>query len=293
MTFVLLADPGSDPVYTWIETDGTEHPLIPSSGFTVPVGTSSRWNTPQDYAEQTVPGQPGTRMRQIKVQPRDLDLPLVVEAGSFAEKVGKLRNLAAWFSTRSGPGRLRVDMDATSREIAAYAAPDLDGGQSTPQVSWVAVGLHCPDPYWYDAIDQIATYTTGATTPFLPASFPMLISSTTVLASPTVTNGGDDDAWPVWTITGPGTNPALRNLTSGKSLVFDLTLGAGEQAIIDTRPGYKSVTDGQGGNLYQALSRTATLWPLARGTNRLSIELANATAASSVELVWQRRWLGP
>lgn len=296
MPIVLLPASETGEYFTWIDPAGVSHVLTLEAGYGVLADIRARWQAALSHAEHNVPGQAGARVTQTRRQPVTMDLPIEVSGESYGEVRGKIRNLASWLHTIGGPGVFRVTApDESVREIEAYASYEVNEnlGMGGDKDQDVLVSLYCPGAYWRDAVPTEATYTTGGGGAFLPASFPILLASTVVLASPTVTNGGDDEAWPVWTIAGPGTNPVLRNLTTGKATEFGLALGAGEQAIVDTRPGYKSVTDGQGDNLYQSLSRTANLWPLARGTNQLQIEMTAATAESSVLLSYTRVWLGP
>jgi hypothetical protein len=50
-----------------------------------------------------------------------------------------------------------------------------------------------------------------------------------------IINRGDDSAYPVWTITGPGRWPTFKNITTGESISLDYDLIAGETVVLDTR----------------------------------------------------------
>lgn len=65
----------------------------------------------------------------------------------------------------------------------------------------------------------------------------------------TPVNNGDHEAWPVFTITGPGVLSSIENTVTGKYILFNLTVYAGETVTIDLRPGHKSITSNGRGNL--------------------------------------------
>lgn len=52
----------------------------------------------------------------------------------------------------------------------------------------------------------------------------------------TLTNPGNVDAYPVITITGPCSNPAITNETTGESITCNIALGNGDTLILDCRP---------------------------------------------------------
>jgi hypothetical protein len=151
------------------------------------------------------------------------------------------------------------------------------------------VELEASDPWWYDASDTALDFTLGTPATFFPL-FPLRLSASEVFADATVNNDGDVDAWPVWSVTGPGAGLVLRNLTTGKMLSLNRTLSAGEIVTIDTRPRLKTVTLQDGSNLFSLLS--GSLWPLAVDVNAIRVEFTGATSASVVSLRYRRRRIG-
>ena len=115
--------------------------------------------------------------------------------------------------------------------------------------------------------------------------------STYCLASASINNDGDTEAWPVWTITRPGVDPAIRNVTTGGVTEILTTVAVGETVVIDTRPDQKVVSTGYGSRLTP--TPNSSLWAFARGVNAIQVELNAATAASSVQLSYKRQYWGP
>lgn len=129
---------------------------------------------------------------------------------------------------------------------------------SQPLASWSLV-LYAPDPNLYGGTLQSAS-----TTVFVafsgrayPLAFPRAYGSSGTAGTVSVTNNGDVTTYPVITISagaGPMVNPTITAF-GGLSLVFNLSLNAGDVLTIDT--GQRTVT------LNGTAART---WPLITGT---------------------------
>jgi len=138
------------------------------------------------------------------------------------------------------------------------AFPFLEGTETTgtQQVTSSAFGVVVPAP-----VPAPLTSTSSAT------------SSTDPL---TLTNAGNANAYPVYTITGPGTTFTISNSTTGHSMVISETLAAGENIIIDTWA--KTVTKG-GVNI---LSTMSGAWIyLQPGANTLTLTVASASDSNT------------
>jgi hypothetical protein len=280
-----------------VEPTGTAHVLDGSAGVAELVGRSGFGLAPAQLVSDPVPLQPGARLRQVNVQPRPILLPLFVQGSTPAEFRQRRDAVAQWFSPTRGDGRLQhTRPDGTVREVVCRCQ-QLDWAENeqsaTPLSQDAVATLVAHDPYWYSTIDALSTYTLGApagnflTNPF----FPLNLSNATVLAHALITNPGDVDAWPVWTIHGPGDDPSLINGTTGERITLFSHFIIGQTVVIDTRPGIKSVSDALGTNLVSILSNDTTLFPLVPGLNRVEIQLGNATAASSVTLSYAARFV--
>lgn len=287
----------TDELVSWIDADGAEHSLGPDSSVALLVGREDWWMPEFDFAADPVPFQPGARLRQVSAKPREPALPLLLRAESYDALWQLRKDVLGWFDPTRGDGYLRVtDPQGEQRELAARAVSGLGLREkwpdSSPTHQHAVVTLRAYEPYWQDTEEQEQAFGTPQTAVWFPI-FPLNLASSSVFSNPVVDNNGDVEAWPVWTITGPGSNPVLANQTTGKSISLTLTLAAGEQVIIDTRPGEKSVTNAVGASLFPYLSSTSELWPLARGVNLLAVTVASSTSATSVSLRYKRRWLGP
>lgn len=255
-------------------------------------GTSGRFMPPVVVNEDVVPGQDGSRLRQVRFGAGQVVVPLSMSGTNEVEYRQRLRDLARSLNPTRGTGVLRSTFAGQVRELHCRY---IDGMGLVEQ--WHLLGqpsllFRAFDPFWYDTAQTAQTFSPTQAS-FFPI-LPLRLSGSEVYADTTVVNDGDVQTWPVFTVTGPGANPVLRNLTSGKALdLTGVTLGAGETVEIDTRPGFKTVRRGDGTNLYGDLTATSSLWPLLEGSNSLRLEMAGTTAQSSFSVRYSRRWLSP
>jgi len=148
------------------------------------------------------------------------------------------------------------------------------------------------DPHWYAASPITGSQSQQAGGDGWFPIFPLRVTASSVFATVDITNNGDGEAWPVWTITGPGSTLVLENTITGETLGVDCNLDAGEQMIIDTRPGKKTIVDGSGNNLFDLIiSGQMAMWSLSKGLNQINIYLASATVDSLVAWSFYERYM--
>lgn len=167
--------------------------------------------------------------------------------------------------------------------------------------------------------DRIATWN-GTAWALVPVKFPAAtsvfvvhcdgediffgFSSTGAMLFPgqtTVTNLGTYDAFPVITVTGPGTLQWIENQTTGKRLILDMYLNAGETVTIDLTPGVKTITSNWRGNMlpYGGLLTMSDLGTFslapdpvaASGNNTIDVLMTGTTGASAASLEHTNAWL--
>lgn len=276
---------------TWIDPDGNQYPLTVASDRLVRGRVQGRIAPPVEMTEERVPEQPGARLRQVVNGVREVAVPFGFWGESPAELLVHKRTLTVAMDPTRGEGRLRSEADdGTQRDLPCRYAGGLELIEDHPLRQPAVLVFRAHQPYWLDVNVQSNTFTTGQTATFFPF-FPLRLSGSEVFAGTTIVNDGDVETWPVWDITGPGSELRLVNVTTGRRLELATVLGVGGQVTIDTRPFVKTVTLDDGTNLFGDLSYDSDLWPLVRGPNAIRIEMVGATADSQVQLTWQRRWL--
>lgn len=281
---------------TFVAPSGVSTPLSGLPGIRA-LGASGTDLPPVTFVEDESPDLPGSVLRQVRIRPRDVEIPVYAQDSSHEALRTLLRTLARNLNPQSGDGRLQsTSSDGTMRELVCRYAGGMEGNRITGQAGEVwrraVLSFRAFDPYWTDVDPFTATFTTAAPEPFLSETFlPMSLSSDTVLGSQTVDNTGDVEAHPVWTAKGPATGVSLFNDTTGQSIELPVTLTAEQSVVIDTRPLRKTVRRNDGTNLFGSLSLTSSLWSLPPGTSSIRVELPGATSESFVSLVYVRRWL--
>lgn len=284
---------------SFIAPDGVETVLTRQPDLDVhwALGVTGRFMPPIDRVEDTVFGQAGTRLRAVNVGARDVSLPLTVIGGDEVAVRTKLRALIRTLNPQRGDGRLRVTAaDGTVREMVCRYSEGMEGEESRDDTGKVfqraVLVLRAADPYWYDTTAQSQTYNLGPIRTFFPI-LPLRLASESIFGSQVVTNDGDVETWPVWTVHGPCTSISLSNDTTGETINLPITLTATQTVTIDTRPFRKTVRRDDGINLYGSLTPTSSLWSLPLGGSTVTISLPGATGDSYVTLNYARRWLTP
>jgi hypothetical protein len=196
------------------------------------------------------------------------------------------------FNPLAGDGQLKIIAeDGSQRLITCRYSSGLEIQETGLPWQSVIIVLKAFDPYWYDPNPIVQTFTVGTPATFFPM-LPMRLTSSTVFADTTIANNGDVESWPTWIITGPGDTIYIRNLTTGEFININYTLAPGDTITIDTRPGKKTVTFGDGTNLYPNMSSDSSLWALQAGNNQVRIEMQNSQVTSNVQLSYQNRYWG-
>ncbi len=286
--------------FLWAPADGS--PVIDltdeSAGFSVEAdGTKGLQNVEYRFATAQFAGIDGETVQAISAEANRISLGLLVQASSVAQLRQRRRQLVHAMRPKAGRGRLTVvTEEGERRSIACYLEGGLEGDESEdttmPGRWWrVVLKLYAPDPWW-EGDERTIDYGLAAPVAFFPL-FPVKLSASQVQGEFTVDlSDCDTEAYPLWTVTGPGTSLVLENVSQGRAIEVTVTLAAGQQLIIDTRPGYQSVRRDDGTNLLPNVTSDPALWGLDPAVNLLSIQLAGATADSRIVGTYAPRYAG-
>lgn len=277
---------------SFIDPDGVET-VMPTTR-----GLSGRLMPPVGITEAALPTADGSRLRAVRFGARQVAIPLWLESADLGAHRVLLRDWARRLNPRRGDGRLRAAIGGTVRELTVRYVGGFGLDESYPHFTEASLLFTAPDPYWYDAEPQAVRFAIASSPPvFFPlpngdsGSFLTLAPSTISLAQD-VTNPGDVEAWPVWTVYGPADNVRIQNTTTGEAVFFDETLAADEVLTIDTRPGAKRVAK-DGVNRFDGLTADSVLWAIGVGGAAVNVQMPGATVGSSVDLSYALRWLSP
>lgn len=118
-------------------------------------------------------------------------------------------------------------------------------------------------------------------------------STATAANITTITNNGDI-SYPVFKITGPGNLLQIKHHSLNKTIYFkNLTLLAGEIAVLDLNPENISFKSSMRGNIYNTILSGSNLdLYLQHGSNDISVLMIGTTAASEIVGYWQQMHWG-
>src|SRR6185312_1668026 len=230
----------------WIASDGVTQLSLNGTSINGLLAIDGRQGIqfpPVVIQDQRIPLQPGSIPRWIDYPPRPVLLPVLIKTPDEISFTQQIRNMATWFDTPAGsPGIYRrVAADGSTRDLFVYYQAGLEGGDDmgggNRGLGWMqtVLQLYATDPFWYDPSYTTATFVpSGAAPALLPKLIPILLGFGGISSAFGVTNSGDYEAWPIWTIHGPGVNPVLTNTTTGKVMTFTITLGGSDVLVIDT-----------------------------------------------------------
>lgn len=283
---------------SWIDAGGVEMPWNGETNYLATIGARDLTGMPP-YAltESRTPLTDGAVLRYVLADVREVDVPLLVTASSYAELYDALAALEVALNPKSGPGKLRVTApNGNIRDInCTYASGfEHDLGQGTIGSLASILVFRAHDPYLYDVMaTQIGPFFASTAPAFFPI-LPIHLGSSSVLSSFSVDNSGHAEAYPVWTIHGPGSAITLTNNTTGKALALTgnggLTLGASDVLTIDTQA--RTLLLNGVTSEYSKLSFASSLWLLAKGFNSIAVSMTGTTSASYIQGSYKRRWLG-
>ncbi|WP_027930691.1 phage distal tail protein [Amycolatopsis thermoflava] len=285
-------------IIEWVDADGGVTVLDadwPAQG---------RFMPPITVEQIGVPRTPGGVLLDARHGVREMLISFWIIGTDEADLRVKLRDIVRKLNPAKGPGYLRATApDGVVRQIQCINVDGVQiqeelGESSGYAAQKIAAQFKAYNPYWQD-VSAISPpeWSTGVTPTFFPI-FPIRLTSSEIAVDGTIDNAGDVEAWPVWTITGPGSGIVLRNLSTGEYLSFpDVVMGEGQTLYIDTRPGVKTVTldtNSVGTNMFGAMYAGSSLWPLVPGSNAIRLEMAGITVGTSkLAVSYTQQYLTP
>jgi hypothetical protein len=284
--------------FVWTPGDGSTPVTLTdkAAGYSVKAaGTRGLSSPAYRMTSTTYAGQSGATLQALEADVREVALGVQVEAGTVADYRQRWRRLVRAFRPKAGDGTLTVtDEWGAVRTFTGRYAGGLEGdgeAEFTGTIGRAVVRLAGFDP-WFYGLAQTIDFGLAAPTAFFPI-FPVRLSPSTIQGQFVVDlSDADDLTYPTWTITGPGSALTLTNVTTGRTIQVNAALGDGQTMTIDTRPGFQSVTRGDGANLMGALTTDPALWPLADDVNTVSALLTNAGPASRIVGTYRPRYAG-
>lgn len=214
------------------------------------------------------------------------------DAGNYMQNRIALHNALILPSRAAMRAPLQLDLQfyGVNQPLRSYCT--LDSYPELPMTTdyWAItdylVSFKAFDPLIYGSQQHSAqlsapVITTGAPFPLIfPVSF-FEATGTDGLA----TNSGNIPTYPLFTITGPVTNPRIMNVTTGEALRFDgLVLNAGDEVTVDFKQ--RVAISSAGGNFYGTITSDSDFWQLAPGDTTFRYTADKAASPSTATLYW-------
>lgn len=235
----------------------------------------------------------GSKWRRTRRGARSIDLPLGIFGTSRQDVENKLRLLIRTLGDKVTPARLVATYPNGER---VYTEVHYSGGINPvygsdadtegQEFCRIILTLVAPRPYWTE--ETAVTYAVAAPVSgrnLLPALVKLRVSSSQALGSVTVENPGDVEAWPVWTITGPGSSFTLS--LGDLELSYPTAIAVGEVITVDTVT--KKVTSSVHGNVFANLAPAPKFFPIPAGASEVEAEVIGATSAAVVTMYFNPR----
>ena len=251
---------------------------------------------PQDLSLTPVLAGHGAVLRGARSTDRDIKLPVLVDTNSFDDchtQLARLQRILNPLNPTEHTVRVSRSGQDGWREIQVRYAGGLEDQGEAYYGTWCKVGieLKAPGALWRGEPVQISQQVAPARKPFLSLTepfFPVILASSTVAGRVSVDIAGEAPTFPVWTVTPPGEDLLIRNLTTGARLFLSGVING--QTVVDMAAGrvYSATT---GTNLNDRLSIDSRFFELAPGLQELEFSMVGATAVSMLDLAYAPRYL--
>jgi hypothetical protein len=281
-------------VISWVTPSGFEIVLTNNTWIDI-IGWEGFGMVDLTHIEQETPYQYGAYYKRTKIPARDVTLNGMVWGEGRQGLFDSLSILRSMFNFRQGIGKIRFTTpNGNTLELNCLYKDGLQGASGTDNdgVCWQKISLvfRCFDPFWYGQTTTLSFLIADNPPQWFPL-LPITLGGDAVTADFNVFIDGDAPSEPYWTITGPGTNPTLTNVTTNQTLALEnVSLGAGEQIFVDTRN--RTITNTNGDNLFPRLKWGSGFWDLEPGGNKIRIAMAGADTESKIDLSYQPRYWG-
>lgn len=294
MPRILAAPYTTGELMSWYDATATEWPLNGDAYLFLdnPGRKGFKGLPPYQAAVLDTPLVDGDVVRFVLANARGLEVHLLVKGSNATDYEAVRSALQSAMNPKLGDGRFRCTRaDGTQREIFCRYDSGFEGDESWGAASAIhqeyLLKFMAHDPYFYDVLATTLTFSSAVPSNFFPI-MPLKLSGASIGSGFSIFNGGDVESYPVFTISGPGTNPTLTNTTTGKSIAATITLTAGQSLIIDTQA--KTVKREDGSNQFSVLSFGSALWTLATGQNAITLSMSGTGAGSQIQVSYKQRY---
>lgn len=283
-------------------TAGTTYNLNgtnPSLGVTLRyLGDQGFGMAPMHRITQRGPLQHGDSDIDFRLDPRILQLPLIIEASTIGAGYSAREALTKIFTPANGAGTLRITSDGFDRAIDCVTLGGMEFN-AEPAQGWhvrTVVQLRASDPTWYNptAVSGGATPSIAGTPTSVPLTIPWVAGASTINSTITLNNLGTWISYPIITVIGPVSNLVITNTTTGDKIEVGSTISSGDTWTFDLRYGRKTVIDQTGANKASSITADSSLatFAILRGANAITVTGTSTGSATQASIIYYTRYVG-
>lgn len=284
---------------SFIDSAGVEYTLHEDSGAFVTALSNVGMPEVELFSQRT-PFQDGEQYLGSRFKSRKIIVGIYLYPGNRDMLYQKHQEVLAALNPQKGKGILKwVLNDGTTRYIDVYFSGGLTYNTDAQHAFMRQVDvieLTAMNPFWYNPLKRTEAFSMVQSSSFLlPMTLPFILPSSGIVVQQSVENRGDINASPIITVVGPGSNPIVRNVTTGEVTDINLSIAAGESIVIDTRFGVKSVVYNQPGgqsSVIGYMSSSSVFVGMLPGVNTIQCSMNNTTTDSRFEIEWYDYYLG-
>ena len=253
-----------------------------------------------DHMTSQTPNQNGETYYFSRYNSRNLAFQFYLMSSSFDFLQTQKQNIARYFSSSYGVGRLQIYTDsADTKFFEIQAAPDgnpdmfrtIDTAPSN--ICICNVTMTAFSPMFYDPNESSVSFSGYGGGFSLPFTYPFTLGTSGIGM---VWNNGSTTTPATIVINGPFTNPVLTNNRTGEKIKVVVALSEGEQLVINTDPNNSSVTfidvNGNETNMFYAVSVDSVLWKLLPGMNEIEYTDSESIGNNPITVSWRNEYAG-
>jgi hypothetical protein len=265
--------------------------------YLLQLGVDGLDDVPVTVQATTPAGWDGENVDDLVAEPVEMFLPLLVEGGSLEGLRDLKTKIRDFTNPRRGPVRLRVTRpNGQFRERVGFRTRMVNGALDAESwgVSWQKFGpvLRCSDPFYTEPgnpwhVEWSVRSNAISPLPILPVR---PAASNALNGTNDVSVDGDVETFPIWTLRGPFTSVAVRDVARGLQWTLTVAAAPGDVWTVDCRKGRQGVFSPAGVRSRGRLSNDAYLWGLEPGVSQVSTTVTGGADGTMVIGDAPSRW---
>lgn len=259
-------------------------------------GSTGLGVAPVTVTSDPLVGSHGSMLRNVRLTERDITIPVFLQQDTQPGLDEVRRGMEAFLSPLKPGLNLSVSREGQDyREIGVVYTGGLEGDYGADYHGvWEKrlLEFKATDALWRGVPETISKAVAPGVKPFVSntiAFFPIILGASTVQGRVTFSVRGDAPTAPVWTITGPGRDLVIREISTGKVFKVDGTIT--EPITIDMAAGDITSAGSTRGELWSRVSLDSEMIPMSPGTSEWEVSMVGATTASRIDVSYEPRWM--